>query len=357
MVDGELTASERNRLTDFARAMVDRAREAGLASSVEEAEFSLSFREELDPKAVVELLSTYQRFFDKLRLHLTHELDAVLLTVERLEVELTTLRGEVHGLREERIQILSRLKQTEESLDLAAEEFTRQISAQVARLTDQFTSYVEDLGRAEIRVDHAPVNPRGDQTQHSRGDIPGSGERCSDIPRDAGPDEVHQVPTITDIDTGLASAQTAKRRPTGLRRLLNGWGMRKSAPLKRAVVRGDRARDVRDWDTAAHHYKKALHHQPNNTPIWVQYGHALKESGKKTEAETAYQRSIELDPNVADTHLQLGHVLKIQGKLGAAAAAYLRARALDPSLRDATTELISLGWTESRIQRALQFRD
>jgi hypothetical protein len=85
MVDDELTGPERQQLVDFARAMVDRARQANLApSNGEEDGLSLPFREDLDAKAVVELLSAYHRFFEKLRSQLTRELDAVLLTVERL---------------------------------------------------------------------------------------------------------------------------------------------------------------------------------------------------------------------------------------------------------------------------------
>jgi len=39
----------------------------------------------------------------------------------------------------------------------------------------------------------------------------------------------------------------------------------------------DRARDARQWELAAHLYRKALDRDPQNRPIWVQYGHALKE--------------------------------------------------------------------------------
>ena len=122
----------------------------------------------------------------------------------------------------------------------------------------------------------------------------------------------------------------------------------------KAIALADRARDAREWETAARHYRQALDHQPNNPPIWVQYGHALKETGNRADAENAYQKSIELDPDVADTHLQLGHVLKLQGKSGGAAAAYLHALALDPALHDATRELLALGWTPDRIRQALQ---
>ena len=120
------------------------------------------------------------------------------------------------------------------------------------------------------------------------------------------------------------------------------------------ISRADRARDSRDWVSAARYYRKALDQKPDNPPIWVQYGHALKESGDLGEAENAYRKSLELDADVADTHLQLGHALKIQGRKIEASAAYLRALALDPALDHASFELRNLGWTTGRIRLALR---
>jgi glycosyltransferase involved in cell wall biosynthesis len=120
------------------------------------------------------------------------------------------------------------------------------------------------------------------------------------------------------------------------------------------IARADRARDAREWASAAGYYRKALDQNPDNPPIWVQYGHALKESGSLAEAENAYRKSLELDADVADTHLQLGHALKIQGRKIEASTAYLHALALDPALDHASAELRALGWTKGRIQLALR---
>jgi tetratricopeptide (TPR) repeat protein len=111
---------------------------------------------------------------------------------------------------------------------------------------------------------------------------------------------------------------------------------------------------LREWVSAARYYRKALDQQPDNPPIWVQYGHALKESGDLAEAENAYRKSLELDPDAADTHLQLGHALKLQGRRIEAGASYFRALALDPALDHASFELRELGWTRGRIQLALR---
>jgi glycosyltransferase involved in cell wall biosynthesis len=115
----------------------------------------------------------------------------------------------------------------------------------------------------------------------------------------------------------------------------------------------DRARDARQWELAAQLYRKALDRNPRNPPIWVQYGHALKESGELrdpdmlAQAEIAYRRALSLDPGEADTYLQLGHVLKLRGKTEEAREAYLRAVALDSSLESAASELMQFGWSEA----------
>src|SRR5262249_39545436 len=82
----------------------------------------------------------------------------------------------------------------------------------------------------------------------------------------------------------------------------------------------DRARDMQQWELAVRLYREALDRNSQNSPIWVQYGHALKESGglrdpdKLARAEVAYRTALSLDPSAADTYLQLGHILKLQGK-------------------------------------------
>jgi SAM-dependent methyltransferase len=119
------------------------------------------------------------------------------------------------------------------------------------------------------------------------------------------------------------------------------------------ITLADRARNARQWEHAARLYRKALDRNPRNAAIWVQYGHALKESGELrdpdmlAQAETAYRRALSLNPGAADPHLQLGHALKLQGKNEEAAAAYLRAFALDPSIPHSVGELRGLGWSEA----------
>jgi lipopolysaccharide biosynthesis protein len=117
----------------------------------------------------------------------------------------------------------------------------------------------------------------------------------------------------------------------------------------------DHARDTGQWALASRLYRKILDRDSRNAAIWIQYGHALKESGelrdpeKLAQAELAYRKALSLEPDVADSHLQLGHVLKLQCKTEEAGGAYLRAVVLDTSLDTASHELAQLGWSEAQL--------
>jgi radical SAM protein with 4Fe4S-binding SPASM domain len=101
-------------------------------------------------------------------------------------------------------------------------------------------------------------------------------------------------------------------------------------PTKTLVRNGDVARDQRRWPDAREAYARALRRKPSLAHIWVQYGHALKESGAPAEAEAAYRRSLALRPDVADTHLQLGRVLVMLARRDEAVEVFARGLELDP---------------------------
>jgi tetratricopeptide (TPR) repeat protein len=118
--------------------------------------------------------------------------------------------------------------------------------------------------------------------------------------------------------------------------------LRKRRRAKVLIEKANRARDASEWVQAAHNYREGLSLVPDDAAVWVQYGHALKESGYVGEAEAAYRRSLEIDASVADTHLQLAHALKLQGRRFEAVAACFRAITLDPTLSYVLQELIVL---------------
>src|SRR5207249_6356909 len=103
---------------------------------------------------------------------------------------------------------------------------------------------------------------------------------------------------------------------------------------KGVITRADRARSTQQWPLAARLYRKALNRNPRNPPIWVQYGHALKEAGDLAAAETAYRTAIDYDPDAADSYLHLGHLLKLRGAKSDAAGAFFRTAALSPAFAE-----------------------
>ncbi|MCO6417031.1 glycosyltransferase [Siccirubricoccus sp. KC 17139] len=99
--------------------------------------------------------------------------------------------------------------------------------------------------------------------------------------------------------------------------------------FSQAVAAGDAARGRKDWIAAARAYRQALHQQPGEAGIWVQYGHMLKEAGNLKAAHEAYNQALSLMPRDADLHLQLGHLFKLANQAAQALAHYEMALALD----------------------------
>jgi glycosyltransferase involved in cell wall biosynthesis/cytochrome c-type biogenesis protein CcmH/NrfG len=106
--------------------------------------------------------------------------------------------------------------------------------------------------------------------------------------------------------------------------------------------RGDTARDARQWEEAAGAYQAYLAGEPADFAIWVQLGHALKESGDRSGSEGAYRTALRLDPDDWDVHLQLGHLLKLGSRTEEAVEAYRRSFELRP-LHRTWNELKGLG--------------
>jgi tetratricopeptide (TPR) repeat protein len=108
------------------------------------------------------------------------------------------------------------------------------------------------------------------------------------------------APALDSVELGIPPMPlTVPARPHSppIRRglgLLRGIGSKlpqvgRKHDTNKLLSRADRARDSRDWLSAARYYREALDLQPDNPPVWVQYGHALKESGNLVEAENAYR--------------------------------------------------------------------
>lgn len=118
---------------------------------------------------------------------------------------------------------------------------------------------------------------------------------------------------------------------------------RSKTRTQQLIASADQNRDLRRWEQARDLYAQALHADKSLEHIWVQYGHALKESGDRLAALAAYKTAFDLGPANADTALQIAHCVKLLGDIDQATLWYLRALELDPREYHAEKELRFLG--------------
>jgi len=111
-----------------------------------------------------------------------------------------------------------------------------------------------------------------------------------------------------------------------------GWDRRKA---------GDAARDNKDWPRADAAYADYLALNPDDWAIWVQRGHAQKESGNLAGAERCYRRAADIDPRQSDPFFHLGGLMRRMDRVPEAIDYYRRAAELGQSL--AWGDLASLG--------------
>ncbi|MBS1039164.1 MULTISPECIES: glycosyltransferase [Gluconobacter] len=120
---------------------------------------------------------------------------------------------------------------------------------------------------------------------------------------------------------------------------------------KKPRQRADAFRDRKNWMQAAEAYREHLGAHPDDGPIWVQLGHALKESGQYRLAMTAYQNAQKVMPGDADLQLQIGHLAKMMGNNKLMFSSYLEACRLNPAQEHAYRELLDVspksieGWS------------
>lgn len=118
--------------------------------------------------------------------------------------------------------------------------------------------------------------------------------------------------------------------------------MWQSLRIRRANRIADGLRDRRLWREAVVAYAEVLRLAPRRSDIWIQYGHALKESGDVAKAKDAYEQALALDATPADSWLQLGHALKLLGDNEQAISAYSAALERQPTLMAAVNEIVGL---------------
>ncbi len=116
-------------------------------------------------------------------------------------------------------------------------------------------------------------------------------------------------------------------RGAAMRKLL---GSAQQDPWGGFLRQAEQARDRGDWAKAAQAYRRAMEWKPNRADVWLQLGHACKESRQFPDALAAYLRSRALEPG-PEADLQIGHLLKITSNLHGALHHYMQSAAAEDS--------------------------
>ncbi len=74
------------------------------------------------------------------------------------------------------------------------------------------------------------------------------------------------------------------------------------------IRRADEAQRNGEWDVALKLYRTIVRRRPELAHIWVQLGHALKETGNLGEALLAYKEAIALDSGMMTARAELEHL-------------------------------------------------
>lgn len=136
-------------------------------------------------------------------------------------------------------------------------------------------------------------------------------------------------------------------------------GVSVSKSVHRLIQQANAARSTGDWDAAAEHFASAVARDPSLFHIWMQLGHAHKESKAYQKAEAAYLKAAGLRPASGEPHLHLGHLHKTTGEYVRAGRDYLHAVKTEPANADAVAELhrqlaASSGMTRDRLLQFLE---
>ena len=150
-MSSDFTVPDKRKLVDLARAIVERAELAGPQAATQLPQVdngampTLGMHLELNPQAVAEFAASCRQQIEVVNRQVTKQLDSILLILERFEVELTALQGEVDGLRAEQQFFMRRLNDAEEAVHASADEL-------VAQVSERFLAHLERVDRAAAEL-------------------------------------------------------------------------------------------------------------------------------------------------------------------------------------------------------------
>jgi glycosyltransferase involved in cell wall biosynthesis len=136
-------------------------------------------------------------------------------------------------------------------------------------------------------------------------------------------------------------------------------GVRVTKSVHRLIEQANVARSAGAWSVAAEYFAAAVARDPSLYHIWMQLGHAHKESKAYGQAEAAYAKAADLRAASGEPYLHLGHLHKMTGEFVKASREYLHAVKMEPANADAVAELhrqlaASSGMTRDKMLQFLE---
>jgi tetratricopeptide (TPR) repeat protein len=98
-------------------------------------------------------------------------------------------------------------------------------------------------------------------------------------------------------------------------------------------------RQLKKYDAAELHYKKAIEISPDDVYLYNNLGVVYRKQKKYADAVKMFQKCIELEPKQAVYHLNLAVAFRAQEHYDLAIAEYMEATELDPKLKGAWWDL------------------
>jgi hypothetical protein len=111
---------------------------------------------------------------------------------------------------------------------------------------------------------------------------------------------------------------------------------------------------LREWTSAAHHFKEVTRLDPLRAGAWVNLGAVHNLLGQYDDAITALRRGIQIDGQRVEGYYNLGLVYRRKGQNDLSLAAYREALRLNPRMPDAHLNIGNLYLEKEQTKMAMQ---
>src|SRR5438067_5362989 len=199
---------------------------------------------------------------------------------------------------------LDELRRELEAVQVApALEQISNLTASIARLADERQAAEKEISR--LRLQAASL-------EATLTSIAAERRRVQDRLEHASRDIEARNQALGQLSDEVAAWDDARRWrvPPSRERLDNDQSPFKGLRRRRLLKQARRAAAARQWSVAAEKFAAVLGQSSDIPFIWVEYGHALKESGAITDAILAYRKVLLLMPDHPDVEMHLSDLLR-----------------------------------------------